>query len=163
MGEEEPFKRITQALSRWHEDLKQWPADEPCNAVIEIADNGVYVELIDIQLNTGQSLQLRAANGARPAHSPAGLAHRPARLAHSDDGAGQPLHVGRPAGHRPRRALQERAGTETHPEGRSPRDLGPATIHIRHCTLVPGWGLHNDCKPRRPAEPSLELFNVRPG
>ena len=49
VGEEEPFKRITQALSRWHEDLKQWPADEPCNAVIEIADSGVYVELINIR------------------------------------------------------------------------------------------------------------------
>ena len=66
VGEEEPFKRINEALSRWHADLKQWPADEPCNAVIEIADNGVYVEPINIQLDAGQSLQLRAANGARP-------------------------------------------------------------------------------------------------
>jgi hypothetical protein len=35
-----------------------------------------------------------------------------------------------------------------------------AEVTIRHCTLVPGWGLHNDCEPHRPAEPSLELFNV---
>ena len=31
-------------------------------------------------------------------------------------------------------------------------------VHLRHCTLVPGWGLQHDCEPRRPAEPSLELF-----
>lgn len=36
-----------------------------------------------------------------------------------------------------------------------------AEINIRHCTLVPGWGVLNDCHPKRPAEPSLELFNVR--
>jgi hypothetical protein len=34
-------------------------------------------------------------------------------------------------------------------------------VTIRHSTLVPGWGLHPDCEPKRPAEPSLELFNVR--
>jgi hypothetical protein len=34
-------------------------------------------------------------------------------------------------------------------------------IAIRHCTLVPGWGLDNNCEPRRPNEPSLELYNVR--
>jgi hypothetical protein len=39
--------------------------------------------------------------------------------------------------------------------------LCAAEVTLRHCTLVPGWGLHNDCEPRRPAEPSLELYNVR--
>ena len=34
-------------------------------------------------------------------------------------------------------------------------------VYIRHCTLVPGWGIDCDCEPMRPAEPSLELFNVR--
>jgi hypothetical protein len=32
-------------------------------------------------------------------------------------------------------------------------------ITIRHCTLVPGWGLHCNCDPTRPAEPSIEVFN----
>jgi hypothetical protein len=36
-----------------------------------------------------------------------------------------------------------------------------SAVTIRHSTLVPGWGLHPDCEPKRPAEPSLELFNVR--
>ena len=158
VGEEEPFKRITQALSRWHEDLKQWPADEPCNAVIEIADNGVYVELINIQLNTGQSLQLRAANGARPAirlldwHTdlPDSLTVTLARGSHFTlDGL---LVTGR--------AVHFRNG-QTSETTDLPQETGPATIHIRHCTLVPGWGLHNDCGPQRPAEPSLELFDVQ--
>jgi hypothetical protein len=37
----------------------------------------------------------------------------------------------------------------------------PAEVNIRHCTLVPGWGLYSDCRPKQPAKPSLELFNVR--
>jgi hypothetical protein len=40
----------------------------------------------------------------------------------------------------------------------SPGDMCDVTI--RHCTLVPGWGLHCDCGPRQPAEPSLELENT---
>src|SRR5439155_18962701 len=28
---------------------------------------------------------------------------------------------------------------------------------LRHCTLVPGWALHDDCRPRRTNEPSLVL------
>lgn len=34
-------------------------------------------------------------------------------------------------------------------------------VTIRHCTLVPGWGLHCDCEPQRPNEPSLELEYTR--
>jgi hypothetical protein len=34
-------------------------------------------------------------------------------------------------------------------------------IHIRHCTLVPGWALEEACEPKRPNEPSLELLNTR--
>jgi hypothetical protein len=36
-------------------------------------------------------------------------------------------------------------------------DLQKATI--RHSTLVPGWELDNDCEPKRPTEPSLEIFS----
>jgi hypothetical protein len=36
-----------------------------------------------------------------------------------------------------------------------------ARVTIRHCTLVPGWAIDNDCAPRRPAEASLELNAVR--
>jgi hypothetical protein len=30
-------------------------------------------------------------------------------------------------------------------------------VHIRHCTLVPGWSLEHDCEPVHPGEPSIEL------
>ena len=34
-----------------------------------------------------------------------------------------------------------------------------AEVVIRHSTLVPGWTLENDCEPKRPNEPSLEIFS----
>src|SRR5207253_2637196 len=30
-------------------------------------------------------------------------------------------------------------------------------VLIRHSTLLPGWGLHCNCEPKRPGDPSLEL------
>ncbi|WP_338846068.1 hypothetical protein V8J88_20255 [Massilia sp. W12] len=36
-----------------------------------------------------------------------------------------------------------------------------AQLILRHCTLVPGWGLEQDCSAKRPAEPSLELIKLR--
>src|SRR5690606_2778360 len=37
-----------------------------------------------------------------------------------------------------------------------------ASLTIRHATLVPGWSLQDDCEPRRPAEPSIEIINSNP-
>jgi hypothetical protein len=37
----------------------------------------------------------------------------------------------------------------------------PGELVVRHCTLVPGWGIENNCDPKRPTEPSLELNRVR--
>jgi hypothetical protein len=34
-------------------------------------------------------------------------------------------------------------------------------VILRHCTLVPGWEIDSHCAPKRPAEPSLEFYNVR--
>jgi hypothetical protein len=157
VGEDEAFKRITEALAQWQADLKQWPANEPQNAVIEITDNGVYVELIHIPLAAGQSLQLRAANGARPVirlldwHTdlPDSLTVTMARGSHFTlDGV---LVTGRAVHFR---------GAQTPDTEDTAQACARSTIDIRHCTLTPGWGLHNDCSPRRPAEPSLELFNL---
>ena len=44
------------------------------------------------------------------------------------------------------------------------KPVGPfcgSSIVIRHCTFVPGWGIDSNCQPNRPAEPSLELYNLR--
>ena len=34
-----------------------------------------------------------------------------------------------------------------------------SSVNIRHSTLVPGWGLHCDCEPRHPIEPSIQLLD----
>jgi len=40
---------------------------------------------------------------------------------------------------------------------------GLCEVRIRDCTLVPGWGLHTNCDPRNPDEPSIELVNTDAG
>jgi hypothetical protein len=45
------------------------------------------------------------------------------------------------------------------PEEPNTSDLYDVTI--RHCTLVPGRGLHGNCEPRRPNDPSLRLEYTR--
>ena len=45
--------------------------------------------------------------------------------------------------------------------GRAVRVTGElAHFTIRHSTLVPGWGLHCDGSPRRPADPGLEIYSA---
>jgi hypothetical protein len=158
VGENEPFRNITAALNRWKLELSTWDTTEPQNAVIEIADSGVYVEPIHVALQANQSLQIRAANRARPV----------IRLLNWETDLPDSLLVTMTGSSRfsldglliTGRAVHIRAEP---PAAGQPRDLQvcPAEVSIRHCTLVPGWGVHNTCEPRRPAEPSLELFNVR--
>lgn len=128
---------------RINEALRRWRRERPRNAIIEITDSGVYVEQINIKLRKNQTLQIRAANRTRPVirlldwHTdlPDNFSIRGATgSSFTLDGI---LIAGR--------------GVEV------TGDL--AEVNIRHCTLVPGWGLHCDCEPRRPAEPSLELNN----
>ena len=133
--------------------LKQWQAEQPRHAVIEIAESGVYTEPLAIGLGQGQSLHLRAALGARPilrlldymadrpdAFSVAGAAGSRFVL----DGlliTGRNLKISGP-------------DTGTSAEG----DLCEVVIH--HCTLVPGWAVYHNCEPKRPADPSLVLWNT---
>jgi hypothetical protein len=138
VGEDEQFKRITEALTRWSEEA-------PTHAVVEIRDGGVYTEQITIELAQGQSLQLRAASGTRPVlrlvdwHTA-----RPDALAvHGDTGS--------------RFTLDGLLIT-----GRGVQCEGPmAAVALRHCTLVPGWAIGTDCTPSRPTEPSLELTDTQ--
>ncbi|HWU85743.1 MAG TPA: hypothetical protein VN253_00605 [Kofleriaceae bacterium] len=150
VGEHEPYRRIADALRRWKQD-------RPSSAVIELAASGVYVEPLNIQLAAGQSLQLRAADRARAViriidwqtDLPDALAIAMApgsRL--TLDGL---LVTGRPV---------QITGTCHETTG----DRGAvcaAELVIRHCTLVPGWDIDCHCEPSRPAEPSLEIANLR--
>lgn len=152
VGRHEKLHRIAEALD-------QWKRDAPADAVIEITDSGVYVEPIYFELGENQSMQLRAANGKRPAirlldwqtDLPDALSIAMSRGSRMTiDGL---LITGR-AVHFTKREVPGVA--EETPERACESD-----IVIRHSTLVPGWGIDCDCEPKRPAEPTLEIYNVR--
>jgi hypothetical protein len=130
-----------QQLAGIGDALTQWRADQPEHAVIEIVDSGVYVEPIDIVLAAHQTLQIRAANGARPV----------LRMLDWKASGVDGLNV---SGEAPSWLTLDGL-TIT---GRGVLVEGQVTgITLRHCTLVPGWGLACDCRPLRPTEPSLSL------
>lgn len=128
---------------RINEALRRWRRERPRNAIIEITDSGVYVEQINIKLRKNQTLQIRAANRTRPV----------IRLLdwHTDLPDNFSIRGATGSSFTLDGILISGRGLEV------TGDL--AEVNIRHCTLVPGWGLHCDCEPRRPAEPSLELNN----
>jgi hypothetical protein len=152
-GSQFEFHRIGDALRRWEQD-------QPQDAVIELNHSVVYVEPISIKLAADQTLQLRAAQRVRPVirlldwqtDSPDALSVIMSRGSRFTlDGlliTGRAVHIAGPDS-----ATENCAST--------PMPVCPAEVLIRHCTLVPGWGLVGDCTPKRPAEPSLELYNVR--
>jgi len=148
--------------------LEKWVAvrgDKPV-AVIEILDSDVYVEQLTIGLHRGESLEIRAADRTRPViylvdkqrNAPDSLT---VFTGESDDNNGNgdagespeyPSGEKRPPGGCLRLDGLLVAGRPVHVEGPLQR------VQIRDCTLVPGWGLAGDCSPRRPAEPSLEIY-----
>jgi hypothetical protein len=170
------FKSITDALNQWSSDkqsmapLAQSPPPDAANshrtnrvrpgpsAVVEITDSGVYTEKLNLALDAYESLQIRASNRTRPVirlldymtDQPDAFRIRGAKGSRFTlDGI---MVTGRGV-------LVQGPEPPPKPEpAASPGDLCDVTI--RHCTLVPGWGLHCDCEPRRPGEPSLELLNT---
>jgi hypothetical protein len=137
VGDGAPFRRITHAL-------RQWRADRPARAFVEIVDSAVYVEQIAVDLEAGQSLHLRAASDRAPVVRLLDLqTDEPDSLTIAGDSGSCFILDGLLV------------------TGRGLRVSGElARLEIRHSTLVPGWALHSDCEPRRPAEPSLELDDV---
>jgi hypothetical protein len=147
IGENERYQRIAQVLA-------QWQQDRPTHAVIEFAASGVYVEPIGIVLADHQTLQLRAANRARPV----------LRLIDWQTDLPDALTVTLGEGSRFTLDGLLIAGRPVQILGATTSAATPicgGEVVIRHCTLVPGWGIDGDCEPKRPAEPSLELSNVR--
>ena len=153
VGKDQEFHLIGDALKKWsQEDPKVW------DAVIELTESAVYVEPISITLEAGQTLQIRAASGVRPV----------IRLLDYQTDLPDALSV--TMGPRSRFTLDGilltgRPLNITGPEREEPGDprspICGAEVVIRHCTLVPGWAIDCDCDPKRPAEPSLEVFNLR--
>ncbi|MBZ5506413.1 MAG: hypothetical protein LAO78_13210 [Acidobacteriia bacterium] len=149
VGRDGPFHRIGDALEHWQKD-------NPHDAVIELTDNSIHVEPISIELRAHQSLQLRAANGARPVIRLLSQSYPPdtfsVRMGSGSrltlDGlliTGQPVEV---------------TGPGSSDEQGPPESCG-AELVIRHCTLVPGWEIDCDCEPEHPAHPSLDCSQLR--
>lgn len=147
-----------QTHQRLHDAIAAWRHDKPWDAVIEITDNAVFVEPIVLNVPAQATLTLRAASGVRPVirlldwqtDLPDSLS---IVMGHGSqvtlDGllvTGRGVSVAGPA-------------RETRPPAGVP--LCDARLRIRHCTLVPGWGIGADCSPDRPAEPSLDLNGVQ--
>jgi hypothetical protein len=126
------------------EAYEQWRRDKGLNAIIEITDNGVYEEQVSIALGENETLELRAANGTRP-------------IIHLID-----RRAGRPDAF----TVNGAAGSRFCLDGIIVMGRGLEIggdlklLMIRHSTLVPGWELQPDCKPRRPGESSVELTNT---
>lgn len=164
---------IMAAVRKWRADKAADPAAQ--DAVIEVLDSGVYAEAIDIPLDEGDHLELRAAPGTRPVILLLDrYANRPDAM--RVYGTGQPngTTASGPAAltDPPLPQVDPVTGCLEHPDppmptfvldgflvtGRSLLVTGPvARVTIRHCTLVPGWSLECDCTARRGEEPSIEL------
>jgi hypothetical protein len=154
VGEDTPMPRIGDALRQWREDM-------PRHAIIELRNSGVWVEPIHVRMRPGQALSLRAASGVRPVirlidwqtDLPDALTVELERGSRFElDGlivTGRPVHVSAPRD--PTRYAAQAATTP----------VCGGELVIRHCTLVPGWGIGCDCAPERPAEPSLELHRLQ--
>ena len=143
VGEQAAYTHINDAL-------KQWQSDAPQNGIIEITDSGVYVEPINITLQSGQTLQLRASNRTRPV----------LRLLNWQTSQPDDLTIigEAPASGKPTSWFTLDGIVITGRGVQVQGDLGG--LLIRHCTLVPGWGIDCGCTPTRPMEASLELDNA---
>ncbi|MDQ1436889.1 MAG: hypothetical protein QOK43_518 [Acidimicrobiaceae bacterium] len=173
--------------------LDQWAADRPSRACIELTQSGVYAVAVRVDVATGQSLTIRAANRVRPVLWLADRQpERPdvwsARLAPGAelvlDGlvvAGHPVHVEGVRlveGEGEAGPVEGDGAVEGGPihgevavgevDGEADRAdsagcVGPARLVITHCTLVPGWLPVVACDADAPAPPSLELVEMDDG
>lgn len=135
---------VEDALGEW-----QKVRGEKSNALIEIMDSEVYDEQLTITLHKGETLEIRAANRKRPViYLLDRERNRPDALTITSEGDGKSERAG---GCITLDGLLI-TGRAVHVEG------GVQRIDIRHCTLVPGWTLEENCSPKRPNEPSLELY-----
>ena len=127
-----------------HKALDQWKRERPrpSRAVIEITDSQTYNEdRINIELESNQYLELRAARGCRPV----------IRIVDSESGRAESISIGGKSGGRC-------VFDGMFITGRNVRVKGELDeVAFRHCTLVPGWGLHHDCKPRHAGDPSIQI------
>jgi hypothetical protein len=162
--------------------LKQWEPEraQVKHAIIEFECSGRYDDLTDIALAADESLQIRAAQGVRPVlrvleasggeKGPRGETDD--FVVKLEQGAqfvldgliitGGALRIRTQA-----RALPASPAYDPDapaPPTPAPPPTGPdcpAIVVIRHCTLVPGWALKEDCGAAQPDKDSIILQKYR--
>ncbi|MFG2195246.1 hypothetical protein [Streptomyces sp. NPDC048639] len=153
VGPRQTYRRIMDAYAQWRNDRRAGRCGP--DGIIEITHSGAYQEQLDFDLEPGDRLELRAAEGTRPVIRLLDwYSNRPDALnirAQEDCGPGDA----------PRIVLDGLLVT-----GRGIHVSGPVgTLVLRHCTLVPGWSLEpggsptegRASEPHSPEEPSLVL------
>ncbi|GGT47792.1 hypothetical protein GCM10010271_60090 [Streptomyces kurssanovii] len=146
VGPGQRFQKIMDAYEEWRGDRRAGRCGP--EGVIEITHSGAYQEQLDFDLERGDRLELRAAEGCRPVIRLLDwYSNRPDAL---NIRAQDDCPPGRDA---PRIVLDGLLIT-----GRGLHVSGPVgAVVLRHCTLVPGWSLEPECDPHSPEEPSLVL------
>ncbi len=144
VGPNEEHATLQKALAHWFDE-------KPAHAVIEIADSGFYTESgeIDVALDAGTSLQIRAANRCRPV----------VRVLDYQPSSGESLRVIMSEGSRFTLDGIVLAGRPLRVEGKGDKPVS-ARVLVQRCTLVPGWSLRSDCSCVAPTEASLEIDNL---
>jgi hypothetical protein len=146
VGPGQPYRQIMDAYRAWQHDRR---AD--CTGpegIIEITHSGAHQEQLDFDLDPGDRLELRAAEGTRPV----------IRLLDWYSNRPDALNI---------RAVEGDCAPHERPRivldgllvaGRGINVTGPmGAVVLRHSTLVPGWSLEPECEPHSPDEPSIVL------
>ena len=144
------FETIGEAIEAWLKD-RESPASHP-DAIVEIEDSGSYSERInEIEMKSGERLEIRARNGARPV----------IRLFDLRPSQGDALAISGPEDEEDSKPSPQFILDGILIAGRGLRLKGRLSrVTIRHCTLVPGWSLGHDCEPENETDPSLELIDT---
>ncbi|MFJ8332039.1 hypothetical protein [Streptomyces sp. NPDC094437] len=146
VGPGQPFRQIMDAYRAWRHD-RRGDRTGP-EGIIEITHSGAHQEQLDFDLDPGDRLQVRAAEGTRPVIRLLDwYSNRPDALnVRAVDGDCAPHE-------RPRLVLDGLLVA-----GRGINVTGPmGAVVVRHSTLVPGWSLEPHCEPHAPEEPSIVL------
>jgi hypothetical protein len=149
------YASIADALAAWTKAKVATPSLRAL--IVELAESGIYEGGLDLALEAGEAIQLRAAERTRPVLRLLDVhASRPDALSVSGAAGSRLLLDG---------LMVVGRGIEVHG---TDNDDGPdkpsadlCELVVRHCTLVPGWALHCDCDPKRPGEPSITLDGTR--
>lgn len=155
VGPGQTYQRIMDAYGEWRTDRRSGRCGP--DGIIEITHSGAYQEQLDFDLDPGDRLEVRAAEGTRPvirlldwySNRPDALNIR-AREESTGSGDGQKQGNEPGTGGReceaPRIVLDGLLIT-----GRGLHVTGPVgAVVLRHCALVPGWSLEPRCEPHSP-------------